>query len=58
MTDKYDNIRDFIRKYQTVYWCQYCGRYLPLTDGIYVHDDVDHPEDAVYGEGEHIHYSG
>ena len=26
------------------YWCRYCKRSLPLEDGIYIHDDVFHPD--------------
>lgn len=32
------------------YYCEFCGRNLPLVDGgFYIHDKVPHPEDYIYG---------
>jgi hypothetical protein len=32
------------------YWCLYCGRELVADDGVFVHDDVPHPEYASFDE--------
>jgi hypothetical protein len=37
------------------YYCQFCGRHLSLTDGVYIHDDLPHPEDYVYEGEHHVH---
>lgn len=34
------------------YWCIYCGRAIPSDDGVFVHDDVPHPENMTFDEEE------
>lgn len=34
------------------YWCLFCGKALPVVDGVVVHDAVPHPADADFDEEE------
>ena len=43
------------KKAEELYYCQWCQRHLPLDDGLYIHDDVYHPENFVYREGHRVH---
>ena len=34
------------------YWCVICGRFLPSDDGVIVHDNIPHPEDMTFDDGD------
>jgi hypothetical protein len=34
----------------TGYFCVVCGRFLPLIDGVIVHDEVPHPPDMAFDD--------
>lgn len=40
-----------VYKRKISYYCEFCQRHIYLDGGVYVHDDVYHPENYVYGEG-------
>ncbi len=52
--EKLDALIGAIKTGMYSYYCKFCERHLPLTDGVYVHDDVPHPEDYIYEGGHHI----
>ena len=52
--DKLNSLVDLIKTSATAYYCKFCGRYLPLKDGVFIHDKVHHPENYVYEGGTHI----
>lgn len=49
--DKLDKLINSIKEFQTSYWCKWCKRNLPMEDGIFIHDDVYHPDDVVFDCG-------
>lgn len=34
------------------YWCVVCGRFLPASGGVVVHDDVPHPDNMSFDDGD------
>ena len=34
------------------YWCVFCGKALPVADGVVTHEDAPHPADATFDEDE------
>jgi hypothetical protein len=34
------------------YYCVVCGKFLPLENGVIVHDDVPHPADMKFNDEE------
>ena len=34
------------------YYCEVCGKFLPLENGVIVHDDVPHPADMKFNDKE------
>ncbi|MFA6290146.1 MAG: hypothetical protein WC637_00115 [Victivallales bacterium] len=49
-----DDFIDFMRASMTSYYCKWCKRSLPNERGVFIHDDVFHPEDyAPESGGEH-----
>lgn len=43
-----------IYKRKTAYYCEFCQKHIPLDDGLFIHDDVYHPEGYVYDGGHKI----
>ncbi len=51
--NKCDRLIKLIKETELAYYCEWCKRHLAPQDGIYIHDEVYHPEDVVFDGGEH-----
>jgi hypothetical protein len=40
-----DRFIEYVRVNMTSYYCKWCGRGLSCEEGVFVHDDVFHPDD-------------
>lgn len=51
-----DALIKLVRATELAYYCEWCARHiLPDDCGVYIHDDVYHPEDISFDGGHHIH---
>lgn len=49
--DFFDWLDDFEEELAPQYfYCLYCGRSLPIENGVIVHDEVEHPETYNFSE--------
>lgn len=53
MIDK-PRIFKLLEAINNAYYCEFCHRHIYEEDGVFVHDDVKHPENYIYGEGHKI----
>lgn len=53
--NRQDALINLLKESDMAYYCKFCGRHLPLKDGVYIHDEVPHPENYVYEGGHHVH---
>ena len=49
--EKLDALIEMMRFHNTSYFCKWCNRHLPRTDGTYFHDEVYHPENYMPDDG-------
>ena len=49
------NGKERVREEVYVYYCEFCRKYLISRNGVFVHDNVYHPEDYTYKDGERTH---
>jgi hypothetical protein len=49
-SEKADNLINLI-KGELSYYCEYCGRHLPVDDGVVIHDETYHPENYIPDDG-------
>jgi hypothetical protein len=52
--ERMDDLVALLKENLYSYFCKWCHRHLQLKEGVYVHDDVYHPENIVFDGGEHI----
>jgi hypothetical protein len=50
----FEQMLKFVKGLDLSFYCKWCKRHIPLQDGVYVHDEVYHPENEIYGEGHKI----